>query len=300
MKEFVLVISIFLLKTTLFSQSQHLKEQIRSLSTICWRGQFEDNPSNETVDQLNTINSEELARAKEIVGEMIKSDNKILSHSFLLRPDSATLHYFFIVRALMWNKKATPRFDKFYLVDSLNAFPAGQRAQLASYYNLLFGSTVNKNETQNVSEVNLDLDSYGLKDSTEKGIFFLESMSIFSQRAWGYMTIPKQPDYEAALAAINNVPKYNGQPYYKFKKLYFPDFYVVIDKKTGMESFRKHYLNQYLNTLLDHSTALGQNKKSKAEQSDLVFGSILSDESYYKYSKNPEKLARVVQDVIKR
>jgi hypothetical protein len=186
--------------------------------------------------------------------------------------------------------EADPK-DNYKLIDSLNRFPASNYEKLACYYGLIFVSVGNKNAQSKMSTENFTLDDYGLKDDTEKGIFFLKSMETFGSMIWGYMNIEK------ALTLIKEFPQYNGQPYYQFQDLNFQDFNLTTDKRKPKESFKKFYINKYLNTLLYHSMCLGQKKKMKKEQEDLMLGSIMRNESYYKFSDNPETFRKIFKKI---
>ncbi len=168
---------------------------------------------------------------------------------------------------------------------------------LDSYYGMAFTSIGNKYRPLVRSAVNFKLDDFGLEDDTEKGVFFLESMNTFGTMIWGYMNIPKPPNYKAALELIRKFPIYNGQPYYQFPDLNFNDFELVIDKRNAPQSFKKYYINKYLNTLLYHSACLAQKNKYKDEQQKVMLGSILSNESYYKYSDTPEILRSIFKKI---
>lgn len=84
---------------------------------------------------------------------------------------------------------------------------------------------------------------------------------------------------------INKYPKFNGQPYFQYLDFGFADFEMEIEKDKGKESYKAYYLNKYYDTLLSHLGCLSQKKKDKEKRTDLLLGSILKEENYYKYSK---------------
>ena len=103
---------------------------------------------------------------------------------------------------------------------------------------------------------------------------------------WGYMNIVRPPNYKAAMNNIRKFPRFNGQPYYQYLDLNFPDFNMEIIKEKGQMSYKEYYIDKYLNTLIYHYLCLSQKKKFEDQKMDLVLGSILRDKQYYKYSKN--------------
>lgn len=289
--------TVMLLVVATTGHSQTLNDELIKLAKIYRNFHFGSDPTKETMDQLNSIKSEELKASTEFISELIKKNNRIATNRFLTRPDSITIKHLFTIRSINWNMHEADPTDNNALIDSLNKFPASTYEQLACYYGMLFTSIGNKNTPLNMSDVNLSIEAYGLKDDTEKGIFFLEGMQTFGMMIWGYMNVVKPPNYEKALSVINNYPKYNGQPYYQFQDLNFKDFNLTIDKRKGKESFKKYYINKYLNTLLYHSASLGQKKKTKEEQQNVMLGSIMRNESYYKYSDNPDAFRQIFKKV---
>lgn len=278
-------------------RAQTLNDELIKLAKIYRSFHFGSEPAKEVWDQLNSIKSQELSASRTFIGELIKKNNKIATVQFLTRPDSLTIKHLFTIRSINWKMHEADPTNYPALIDSLNRFPASTYEQLACYYEMLFISIGNKNMPLNMSDVNFSLDTYGLKDETEKGIFFLKAMDTFGMMIWGYMNVVKPPNYEKALSVINNYPMFNGQPYYQFQDLNFLDFNLTIDKTRGKESFKKYYINKYLNTLLYHSASLGQKKKTKAAQQEVMLGSIMRNEAYYKYSDNPDTFRRIFKKV---
>jgi hypothetical protein len=294
MKQFFTAM-ILVIATT--GHCQTLNDELIKLARIYRNFHFSNDPSKEVIDQLESISSKELQASKAFIAELIKKNNRIGTTQFFTRPDSITIKNLFTIRSINWNMHEADPIDNYALIDSLNKFAASPYEQLSCYYGMLFTSIGNKNNPLNMSGINITLDSYGLKDDTEKGILFLEGMKTFGMMIWGYMNVVKPPNYEKTLSVISNYPRYNGQPYYQFQDLNFKDFNLTIDKRRGKESFKKYYINKYLNTLLYHSAALGQKKKTKAEQQNVMLGSIMRNESYYKYSDNPEAFQQIFKKV---
>jgi hypothetical protein len=290
-------ILIALMTLTQWGRCQSLNDDLVKLAKVYRNFHFSNDPLEPAFDQLNSIVRPELKTSKEFIAELIKKNNQIATDRYFTRPDSITLTHLFAIRSINWNLHEADPKDNNQLIDSLKRFPASTYEQLSCYYGMLFTSIGNKNRPLRMSNVNLTLDNYGLRDDTEKGIFFLEGMQTFGLLIWGYMNVPKPPNYEKALAEISNYPKFNGQPYYQFQDLNFKDFNLTIDKRRGKESFKKYHINKYLNTLLYHSACLGQKKKMKKEQQDVMLGSIMRNESYYKYSDSPDNFRQIFKKI---
>ena len=284
-----------------FSYSQDadkkLKDQVIELAKIYHGFSFVNTPSNSTADRLAAIDNKELKPSVEFIGESIKSNNNIATDKYLVKPDLLTLKYLFIIRIVNWNLFEADPVDNYGLIDSLTKSDLNKYELLSCYYEMIFMSVGNKNRPFDMSNINFDLSKFGFEDDTEKGIFFLISMHAFGTFIWGYMNIPKPPNYKAAIDIIDKYPAYNGQPYYQFSELNFKDFDLTIDKREPKTGFKKYYINKYLNTLFYHSACLGQKKKGKDEQQKVMLGSILSNESYYKYSDTPEVFRSIFQKI---
>lgn len=272
-------------------------DQLIQLARIYHNFSFVNNPTDATFSQLNSIDNRELKPSAEFVGESIRSNNSITSQAYLVKPGLATLKFLFVIRLINWNLFESDPVDNYGLIDSLFKADISKYELLSSYYEMMFVSVGNKNRPFDMSKTNFDLLNMGLEDDTEKGIFFLQSMNTFGTMIWGYMNIVKPPNYKLALEFIRKYPLYNGQPYYQFSDLNFKDFDVIIDKRKPKSSYKKHYINRYLNTLLYHSECLAQKKKDKEEQQKVMLGSIMRNESYYKYSETPEVFRSIFQKI---
>ena len=274
-----------------------LKGQLIELAKIYHGFSFVNTPTNSTKDRLAAIDITGLKPSAEFIGESIKSNNNIITDKYLVKPDLATLKYIFIIRNINWNLFESDPVDNYALIDSLTKTDLNKYELLSCYYDMMFMSVGNKNRPFDMSKVNFDMSKLGFEDETEKGIFFLKSIEAFGTFIWGYMNIPKPPNYKAAMDIIDKYPTYNEQPYYQFSELSFKDFDIVIEKDKPKQSFKKYHINKFLNTLLHHSICLGEKKKGKDEQQKIMLGSIMSNEFYYKYSDTPEIFRSIFQKI---
>jgi trehalose/maltose hydrolase-like predicted phosphorylase len=275
MKLIKIALCLLLLTRVGYSQTH---DDLIKLAKFYRNFHFANDPPQEVQEQLKSITAQDLQVAKNFIGELVKKNNRIATTPYLIKPDSVTLKYLYTIRAINWNMYEADPVDNHFIIDSLSKTTVNKYELLACYYGMLFVSIGNKNTPFDMAEVNFIIDDYKLEDDTEKGIFFLKGMETFGVMIWGYMNIPKPPNYTT----------FNSQPYYQFQDLKFKDFDLTIDKTKPKESFKKYYLNKYLNTLLYHTICLGQSKKKKKEMQDVMLGSIMRNDSYYKYSDNPE------------
>lgn len=280
-----------------YGQTSTFKSDLIDMAKIYRNFHFANNPPLDIDDQFKRITSPDLAVAKEFLSELIKTNNQIASKKYLTKPDSATLKNLYIMRGLNWNMYEDTPADNELVADSLLHEKTDYNELLSCYYGLVFTSVGNKNKPFDMSQYNFTLWDYNLQNDTEKGIFFLESMNTFGTLIWGYMNIPKPPNYKAALEYIDKYPKYNSQPYYQYLDLNFKDFTITNDKTKPKESFKKYYLNKYMNTLLYHCVCVAQKKKREREKMDVLLGSILRNESYWGYFDNREILENIFKKI---
>ena len=252
-----------------------------------------NNPPKGFVKDLKARMPESLQLVADFVGETITTDNDLLKDKYLTLPDAGSLKNLFIIRAIANNAREEYKIDNNKLIDKLKASDISKNELVSNYYEVLFIAVGNKNQPFNMSRVNFSLNNYNLSNDTEKGIFFLECMTLCGQMIWGYINIVKPPNTATAYDYIKKYPKFNSLNYYQFTNLYFPDFETEIDDKR--ESYKGFYLDKYYELLLNHLTVL-QEEGAKAETiNDLILGSILKDRALYKYSKKKDRLEKILK-----
>lgn len=288
-----LLILLILISQIAFAQDMKYKNELIDLAKIYRNFHFNNNPPTEVFDQLNSISSPGLQVSKKFIAEVIKGNNKIATREYLTKPDSVTLKSLYVMRGLNWNMHEANAMDNLILADSLLNEKTDYYELLSCYYGIIFTSVGNKNKPFDMSQFNFTLWDYNLQNDIEKGIFFLESMDTFGSMIWGYMNIPNPPNYKLALEYIDKYPRYNGQPYYQFLDLNFKDFKLTTDKRKPKESFKKYYLNKYMNTLLYNALCLSQKKKNAEKKLDVMMGSILHNESYWEFYEDPDLLKSI-------
>ncbi len=254
---------------------------------------FRNNPPENVLTALDKFANTDLAFVSSFVRETIKPNTQILTDPFLKRPTDADLKSIYIIVKINYNVRKENPADNKQLIESLNKKEISAYELLHNYYSILFTAYGNKVQPFDMSVIDFQVNNYGLKDDTEKGIFFLESMRLNGTLIFGYLNIVKPPRYSEAMKFIDKYPKYNGSPYYQFMDLNFPDFKMNIESDTKPESYKAYYIDKYYETLLSHLACL-QDAGEKEKMYDLVLGSILKEEIYYKYSKRGKELKKLL------
>ncbi len=280
--------------TTLFTYGQVAEyPKMIELAKAYKNFMFTNEPGKETFKEISAGVPENLKTATEFILQTITTDNKLLTETYLTRPEDKVLRQIYIILSINSNLRSENQVDNNKLIDSLTAkeFPAYKL--FSNYYSMLFTAVGNKNQPFDLSKTDLKLNNYNLKDDTEKGIFFLTAISACGSVIWGYMNIVKPANTKKAYKHIKDFPKVNGQPYYQFTDFYFPDFEIMVDEKP--QSYKSFYLDKYYQVLLSHLICLNKEGGSEKEKNDLLLGSIMKDEKLYKYTKYKETLESILQ-----
>lgn len=254
---------------------------------------FRNNPPDKVLGSLDKYDNTELAFVADFIQETIRQSSNILSDKFLNRPTDKDLKQIYIVRQINLNVRKENPIDNNELIETLNKKDITTQELVDNYYSMVFAAYGNKVDPYDLSKTDFQLNNYGLKDDTEKGIFFLESMRLNGLLIFGYMNIVKPPNYSKALEYINKYPKYNSSPYYQFIDLNFPDFKINIESETKQQSYKEYYIDKYYETLLSHLDCLRE-AGEKEKIYDLVLGSLLKEEIYYKYSKKEKDIKKLL------
>ncbi|UOQ70922.1 hypothetical protein [Hymenobacter cellulosilyticus] len=257
---------------------------------------FQGEPPKGFVQKLTAAPAGPLQATSNFIGQTISKDNELLEKEYLTIPDEQTLKNIYAVCQINYNlrKENAPEHRK--LLDSLRTAPTSRYELIDNYYNMLFNAVGNKNRPFNLSKIDIQLNEYGLKDDTEKGILFLKCMDQCGTHIWGYMNIVKPANTREAYSYIKRFPKINGSRYFQYTDLYFPDFQMVIVKDKGLQSYKSYYLNKYYDLLLSHLVCLYEEGAKESDRNDLLLSSALKERALYKYSKNQAALEKLFQE----
>lgn len=260
---------------------------------------FRNEPTKEVFKEIKSDVSEKLKVASEFIAQTITTKNKLMSPSFLSRPDDQILKQIYIIRAINLNLREENHIDNNKLIDSLLTKEIPVYELVDNYYGMLFSAVGNKNQPFDLSKTDLKMKEYNLKDDTEKGILFLRCIDYCGKIIWGYINIAKPANTIKAYDNIKKYPKFDGRPYYQYVDFYFPDFEMNIVKDKGIQSYKGYYLDKYYETLLSHLLCLNKEGGTEKEENDLLLGSILKERSLYKYTKQKETLENIFKEVKK-
>lgn len=257
---------------------------------------FRNEPTKDDIKEIKSSVPYNLKIATEFIVQCITNKNKLLTQSFLSRPDDTILKQIYIIRAINLNQREENQIDNNKLIDSLLHKEIPTYELVDNYYGMLFTAVGNKNQPFNLSKIDLKLKDYNLKDDTERGILVLRAISFCGTTIWGYMNIVKPANTKEAYYYIKKFPKINSRPYFQYTDLYFIDFEMNIIKDKGLQSYKRFYLDKYYETLLANLICLDKEGESEKIINDLLLGSILKERNLYKFSKYKETLEEIFKE----
>lgn len=257
---------------------------------------FRNEPTKDILKEIKSDAPQNLKLATEFIIQSITNKNKLLTQPFLSRPEASVLKQIFIIRAINLNLREENQVDNNKLIDSLSSKEIPTYELVDNYYGMLFTAVGNKNQPFDFSKNDFKMKDYNFKDETEKGIMFLRCMGYCGMTIWGYMNVVKPANTNKALENIKKFPKFNGQYYYQYSDLYFPDFEMKIVNDKGIQSYKSYYVDKYYETLLSHLICLNKEGSSEKEKNDLLLGSILKERNLYKYTKYKETLEDIFKE----
>lgn len=246
---------------------------------------FRNEPTKKDLKDIKSEIPENLKIASEFIVQTISNNNKLLSQTFISKPDDKTLKQIYIIRAINHNLREENKIDNNKLIDSLTKKNVPNYELIDNYYDMMFTAVGNKNQPFDLSKTDLKLEDYNLKDDTEKGILVLQAISFCGTTIWGYMNIVKPANTKKAFEYIIKFPKINGRQYYQYTDFYFTDFDMHIVKDKGIQSYKGYYLDKFYETLISHLICLNKEGAAEKERNDLLLGSILKESNLYKYTK---------------
>lgn len=257
---------------------------------------FRNEPTKEILKELKSDAPENLKIATEFIIQTITTKNKLLTQTFLSRPDDEILKQLYTIRSINLNLREENQIDNNILIDSVAKKDIPIYELIDNYYGMFFAAVGNKNQPFNLSKTDFKMKEYNFKDDTEKGIMFLRCMDLCGKTIWGFMNVVKPANTSKAYDNIKKFPQFNGQPYYQFTDFYFTDFDMNIVKDKGIQSYKSYYLDKYYELLLSHLICLNKEGGSEKDKNDLLLGSILKERNLYKYTKYKETLENLFKE----
>lgn len=236
--------------------------------------------------ELNKLRIEKFNGLLNLLLHVDGADSVLFTTQILSKPNPDELRYYYAIRevcAAKRNGDSSAKYPEIIREVMKRRIDDGNLLD-NYYYTLKPGIAAYFNKT-NLKYVNIDLNSLGLKNETEKAICFLNiTYSLLGPR---FIMLETKRNYTAILELISKAPKFNGKEYYCYSNFDYEDFVYLGFKE--FENYNERYIGKLYHVLLSHLKALTESGQ-KQEAQKLYKESILSKSRYFKYSKYEKEL----------
>ena len=219
-----------------------------------------------------------------------KADTGIINTRFLSRPSNDEMKLWYVLREIHYERVDTARkhLPAAEVAKNVLSQQIDERWLLANYYYRIHGGLAMLFNNADLSMYNLETDKLGLKNDTEKAIFFL---SITDGLIGGrFKVLQYMKKYDRVAEFASKMPMFNGKPYFYYTNLNIEDFeFIGYDKK---ESYLTREIESLINTLSVHfmgATAV----KMQYSPREIYINSILHHPEIFKYSTSKEVLQQM-------
>lgn len=209
-----------------------------------------------------------------------KGDEILITEEFLSKPSEQELKYWYVLRNIHYNNltengQPEPNIE---IAKKTLSQDIDSRWLLDNYYYRINSGIAKLFNKGNLSKYDLDLDSYGLDNETEKAIFFLAISNSLIQR---FRVLQMMKNNDKLFEFASRLPTFNGNPYFEYTEFDFEDFDWVGYDKT--KSYKSRHLKDLFLALNAHFSALAE-KESPEELRHIYYNSILYIPEYFEYA----------------
>jgi hypothetical protein len=279
----ILLITLLLL-STLCSKAQLKLAKNEFTNLIAISELYSKNTNANGENFVNAIDSLRTPTLNNIVDALIevgKGEKTIFTSRFLSRPSETDLTMWYVIREIHYNmtsKNPTPR-PNIDVANEVLSKKIDERWLLDNYYNRIHGGIGLLFNTADLSKIDINIETLGLKNETEKAIFYFNMMDALIGGRFKVLQMMK--NNQKILYFSDKLPLFNGKKYFYYKNFDFKDFDWIGYEKT--ESYSERYIGNLYGILIAQYLATFE-LRSKQETQEMYFNSILSEPKYFKYS----------------
>ncbi len=236
------------------------------------------------VDALRTPALNNIADALIEVG---KGEKTIFSSRFLFRPDNKDLIMWYVIREIHYNMtgKDSIRRSNIDVANEVLSKKTDERWLLDNYYYRIHGGIGLLFNSADLSNIDINIETLGLKNETEKAIFYFNMMEALIGGRFKVLQMMK--NNQKILNFSDKLPLFNGRKYYYYKNFDFRDFDWIGYEET--ESYCERFIGNLYGMLIAQYLATSE-LRSKEETREIYFNSILFEPKYFKYSASKDDL----------
>jgi len=287
------LLTVILFLTATFTKAQ-IKLERNDLNNLIAISELYSHNTNAAGDKfaksIEPLRTPKLNHIADVLIAVGKGDKTILEPRFLSRPSDDELMLWYIIRELHYNRvneKLTPRPDTIVAKEILSK-KIDSRWLLDNYYYRIHGGIASLFNNANLSKYNFNIDSLGFRDETEKAIFFLNMVDALIGGRFKVLQMMK--NNKKILDFCDNLPKFNGKPYFYYKNFDYDDFDWIGYDKT--ESYNERHIGGLYTTLIAQFGAIAE-LRDKREAQEIYFNSILHEPKYFKFTQSKDDLQSI-------
>ncbi|MEN2413073.1 hypothetical protein [Flavobacterium mesophilum] len=281
MKKLIIVVFAFFIAMT----NAQVKLDKKDLNNLIAISEIYSKNTNATGAQfaksMDSLRTPKLNPICDALIEVGKGEETILSPKYLSRPTNEELTLWYVIREIHYNlvsetKKPRPNID---VANEVLSQKIDERWLLDNYYYRIHGGIATLFNTADLSSKNIDIESLGFKNQTEKCIFYFGMTNALVGGRFKVLLMLKK--YDKILAFASKLPTFNDKKYFYYTDLDFDDF-----NWTGYEenkSYSEVNFDNLYHVLIAQFMANSE-LKNKKEAQEIYFNSILVKEKYFKYS----------------
>lgn len=270
-----------------FGQTSEKIQLLYDLSKLHANGNTFKNPDSTIIQNLrNHKLYNENQFLIEFVIESTLPNNAILSYRFLKKPDTGTLNDLFAIFQISILFDSYMKDKKIKILETNINREINDYVLLENFYLMCFNNLGNIYSPLNLSEIakiDLNLDSLGLVNNTEKAIFFFH----YTEWCYRWISVAYKEDFKNkelfknSYEYLKNYPTINGKKYFYYNNFEIEEFPLKFDNI----SFKEYYLQLYGQLLKTHLRCCEffQDQKTYKE---IIDSSIINVPQYQNYLEN--------------
>ncbi|MGY3793744.1 hypothetical protein [Aquimarina sp. 433] len=290
MKKLFFLILLFFISKHTYSQIEISDSDLNKLIEI---GEYYSKnvmlTEKSTVEDLEKLRTEKLSNIIDILQTKSKQSIEILDKKYQNRPDYDDLVMWYVIREIHYNltdKENEPK-TSIEVAKEFISKKIDERWLLDNYYHRLYSTVAMIFNKTDLSQHNIELDSYGLKSKTEKAIVFLNLMDALGTR---FRVLQMMKNYQKLIEFSSRMPKFNSKEYFYYTDFQYEDFEWIGHKKTEM--FNERHIGLLYEIILAHINA-ESNINGKKVTVEIYQNSIMTKPEYFKYSSLKSELKKL-------
>jgi hypothetical protein len=237
--------------------------------------------------KLDALRTPKLDNIINVFIAQVKGDAaSILDKRFWKKPHNDDLQMWYVLREIHYNgslKNYKSKTNVEIAQEVLNT-AYDERWLLDNYYYRVHSGLSMLFNNADLSKYDINLDSLGLRNSTEKAICYFHLVEGCSQRFKVLLMLKKNPKI---IEFAKKMPTINGKPYFYYKKFDYEDFkWIGYDKE---ENYNDRALSNLYQALMSQYIATLEIEGKKASK-EIYDNSILSEPKYFKHTNAIEDL----------